>query len=176
MSWRLRSATRYGEQWKSKADGNGLEQVDERILAAAKLAGFLLHEPQASDAQRSSALRVIEIIVTDFDKRGLFAINAEGGRDIGGADAPGPKNRGKPDANDKWAILRRWEETTPARFVEPGDYWTFSKNGLVHDVSAPVHADSPPTHERLRNDPSGPRDARPKRDDLGIIAADLVPL
>lgn len=125
------AATQYGEKWKSRSGPGGLEEVDARILAAGKLAGFLLREPQASDAQRSSALRMMKIIVTDFDKRGLFVTNAEDAAILWG-DAPGAERSIGPSADDKWAMLRRWELSTQARFLDEGDYWDFGKTKLVH--------------------------------------------
>jgi hypothetical protein len=135
------SATQFGEKWKSKADENSAAEVDERIVAAAKLAGFLLQEPQATDAERSLALRLDEINVSDFENRGLFVINAERAA-ILWDDAPGDEKPGRPTASDKWAILKHWEESTPARFLESGDYWAFGKTDLYWIC--------PPSHVRHR--------------------------
>jgi hypothetical protein len=123
--------TQFGEKWKSRTEPGGLEEVDERIAAAARLAGFLMQDAQVADAERTPALRMRQIILTDFDNRGLFMMNAEDAAILWG-DAPGTEKPGKPSAQDKWAILRRWEESTPARFLETGDFWAFSRNGLVH--------------------------------------------
>jgi hypothetical protein len=134
------SATQFGEKWKSKANASGLEQVDERILAAAKLAAFLLRGPQTSDAERSQALRMNQIyITTDFDARGLFVRNGEKAA-IRWGKAPGSESPGEHSAEEKWAILRDWAETTRARFLEPQDFWAFSKAGLQFRCP---HRDSP---------------------------------
>ncbi len=125
------SATQYGEKWKSKATGDELEVVDAGILAAAKLAGFLLREPRAADAQRSTALKFTQIIVSDFERRGLFVVNDEGTPILWG-DGPSLGDRGELSPEEKWAVLRRWAETAPARFLEPGDFWSISKSGLLH--------------------------------------------
>jgi hypothetical protein len=141
------SDRRPGVVWKVR-DGNGFERVDERILAAAKSANYLLEEPQYGDAQRSDALRILEIIVTDFSSRGLFLLNAEGIEILWG-QAPGDEPSGKPAAPEKWAMLRRWQETEKARYVAEGDFWAFSKDRLRH-VCPPTH----PRHEPLKESPS----------------------
>jgi hypothetical protein len=124
-------ATQYGEKWKSRSEPGGRDEVDERIQAAARLAGFLMQVPQRADADRSSALRITQIIVTAFEKRGLFVFNAEGAIILWG-DAPSGTRSGVPTADEKWAILRHWERSTAARFLDQGDYWAFEKNQLVH--------------------------------------------
>ncbi len=151
------SATHFGEKWKSKANASGLEQVDERILAAAHLAGLLLREPQLGDAERSLALRVSHIIIVpDFDVRGLFVINYEGAA-IRWGSAPGAERPGEPGVEEKWAILRHWAETTRARFLETGDFWSFSRSGLLHRCPHPDDPHSPkefssPTQGKRSND------------------------
>jgi hypothetical protein len=127
------SDPRPGVIWKSHGDSPGLDRPDERILAASKLAAFLVEGPQVSDAQKYPALHLREIIVTQFHDRGrgLFAVNAEGAM-IRWGDAPGDEPMGKSTADEKWAILRHWRETTASRFLETGDYWSFSKRGLEH--------------------------------------------
>jgi hypothetical protein len=158
-------ATQYGEKWKSKTDAGGLQQVDERILAAAKLAGFLLEEPQAGDAERALALRIDEIIVTDFHKnvpeagtRGLFVQNAEGAA-IWWGEAPGAEKPGRPSAKDKWAMLCQWANTTQARFLKDGDYWEFTRSGIVHTCPHPGARHRPAT---LWERHGGEADANPK--------------
>jgi hypothetical protein len=125
------SDRRPGVVWKVRDESN-LEQVDDRIRAAAKLANFLLQEPQQADAQRSSALRVDKIIVTDFRGRGLFVVTAENVVICWG-QAPGDEPIGHSSAAEKWAILRRWEETEKSRSLIEGDYWAFSGDGLRHE-------------------------------------------
>jgi hypothetical protein len=146
------AAFQFGEKWKFKANSSGLEQADERILAAAKLAGFLLREPQAGDAERSLALCVRQIfIVADFDVRGLFVINKEGAAILWG-NGPGAERPGEHSAEEKWAILRGWADTTRARFLEPEDFWSFSRTGLQHRCP---HRRDPHRPKESSSDPSG---------------------
>ena len=133
-----------GVVWKLR-DGNGFERIDDRIVAAASLANFLLKEPQNSDAQGSDALRILEIIVTDYPTRGLFVLNAEAIEILWG-QAPGDEPAGKPTAADKWAMLRRWRETVKARHVAEGDFWAFANDRLRH-VCPPTHRRHEPTTE-----------------------------
>jgi hypothetical protein len=144
-------ATQYGEKWKSRADDRGIEEVDERIVAAARLAGFLLRAAHESDTELHPALRIIQIIVTDFHKvvpdfgpRGLFVLNNENAL-IWWGDAPGSEKPGRPTAQEKWAMLRRWEQTTAARFLDTGDYWAFSRDGLQFKCSHPGARHRPKT-------------------------------
>jgi len=155
------SDPRPGLIWKSAADASGLDRGDERVLAAAKLAGFLVQEPRQSDSERSAALRILEIIVTDFGQRGLFAMNAEGAAICWG-DAPGDEKAEKPSAHEKWAMLRSWAETSRARFLVDGDYWAFGENGVRH-VCPQVHQKAP--HRPLENSerPGGQTAAPAKR-------------
>jgi hypothetical protein len=125
------SDPRPGVVWKSSGDGPGLDRPDERILAASKLAAFFVQGPQANDSQKYPALHLREIIVTDFDVRGLFVINDEGTTICWGS-GPGTERPNEHSAEEKWAILHHWAETARARFLEPGDYWSFSKTGLQH--------------------------------------------
>ena len=91
------SEPRAGVVWKSKT-ASGLDEVDERIVAAARLARFLKQAHQGRNGENSSALRMVEINVNEFeetgasnrgnqssstnqpgtDKRGLFVFNAAG--------------------------------------------------------------------------------------------------
>jgi hypothetical protein len=125
------SDRRPGVVWKVR-DQTNVEQVDERILAAAKLASFLLQEPQHGDAKRSNALRVDHIIPTEFSGRGLFVRTVEDVVICWG-HAPGDEPTGHPSASEKWAMLRLWEQTENARSLVEGDYWAFSSDGLRHE-------------------------------------------
>ena len=116
------------------------------ILAAAKLAGFLLREPRAADAQRSTALYVHADHRQRFSSaRGLFVVNDEGTPILLGRWRQALGDRGELSPEEKWAILRRWAETAPARFLEPGDFWSISKYGLLH--KCPHKRRSPPTQD-----------------------------
>jgi hypothetical protein len=127
------SEPRPGVIWKSPGDQTGLIRVDERIVAASKLAAFLVQDERANDAGQYPALHMVEIIVTDFrvHTRGLFVLNAERTM-IRWGDAPGDEPVGTLSAEEKWAILRQWRQKIRSRLLELGDYWSFSKRGLDH--------------------------------------------
>ena len=71
------SDARSGIVWKSRSS-TGPDEVDERIVAAARLARFLKQEFNRQRADSSSDLRMIHIITTDFGRRGLFVLNSKG--------------------------------------------------------------------------------------------------
>jgi hypothetical protein len=144
---------RPGVVWKIRDETN-LEQVDERISAAARTASFLLQPPQLSDAQRSNALRVHQIIVSDFSRRGLFVVTAENVVICWG-QPPGDEPAGHPAATEKWAILRRWEQTEKTRSLVEGDYWAFWNDGLRHEGP---HSDTlhRPTARKFSETPRDP--------------------
>ncbi len=56
--------------WKLARTVTVSSESTTELWLRPSLAGFLLQEPQNSDAQRSDALRMIEIIVTDFPTAG----------------------------------------------------------------------------------------------------------
>jgi hypothetical protein len=149
------SDNRDGVKWKCRAGAPALEEVDSRILAAARLAGFLTGEEQARDAGKSAALHVVTIVVTDFKLRGLFVKNNEDAAILWG-DAPGSEQPDTPSTDEKWAMLRRWAETTEARRLVSEDYWEFSRNG-VRFVCPHPRATHRPTSSGDRH--SGKRDA-----------------
>ncbi len=70
--------SRAGVVWKSKSAGQDVERVDERIVAAARLARFLKERVGSDHTNVSRSLRMIQIIVTEFAGRGLFMVNSEG--------------------------------------------------------------------------------------------------
>jgi len=123
------SDARAGVVWKSKASATEIEEVEPRIQAAAKLAGFLLTETRVRDSQAAPALRIVEIVVTDLASGGLFMMNAEGTW-IWWEIAPGEEGPGKLSADQKWAMLVHWQQTTRARALAERDYWAFSQKGL----------------------------------------------
>jgi hypothetical protein len=131
------SDPRPGVVWKAKEHVGEPDEADGRIVGAARLAGFLRQEERASEAAACPALRILEIIVTDYDRRGLFVMNAEGA-EIWWEDAPGRERPGKLSASEKWRMLVRWQATTRARFLEAGDFWAFSRKGVLFNC--------PPTH------------------------------
>jgi hypothetical protein len=156
------SDRRPGVVWKVR-DETRLEKVDERISAAAKLASFLLHEPQHGDAQRSNALRVHDIIVTEFSGRGLFVITAEN-VEICWGDAPGDEPTGHPTAAEKWDMLRRWEQTEPTRSLVVGDYWAFSSDGVRHEGPHSDLRQQPETRKASENPAIPPLSSRNRQD------------
>jgi hypothetical protein len=124
--------SRPGVVWKSKSAGGEIDQVEERIVAAGRLAHFLTQEGNTRGTKASPALRIIEIIVpemSDFGKRGLFVLNAEGA-EVRWGKAPGSEDPGEPSALAKRQMLATWEETTPTRTLADQDYWEFSRKGL----------------------------------------------
>jgi hypothetical protein len=123
---------RFGVKWKSREHGGELDKVDERILGAARLASFLVHGERARDAERLAALRMVWINVTLFSRGGLFVTNAEDTMIFWG-DAPKAERPESVSADEKWTLLRRWAETTEARFLVAPDYWALSKDD-VHFV------------------------------------------
>jgi hypothetical protein len=125
------SDPRPGLTWKSRSEGDEVDRVDERVTAAATLAAFLVKAPQVRDAEGSPALTILEIIVTDFSLRGLFAINAEGAA-FWWRGAPGAEGPDEPVALKKWSMMRDWAATTRDRFLETGDYWAFSAEQVYH--------------------------------------------
>jgi hypothetical protein len=130
---------RAGVIWKWQGSATDLGQPDPRIEAAAKLAGFVKAQGRIRDGESSRALRVIEIIVTDFASRGLFMMNAEGA-EIWWGRTPGDEAPGTLTAEQKWTMLVDWQRSTRARFLVDGDYWAFSRKGVYH---ACPHAKSP---------------------------------
>ncbi len=119
-----------GVSWKSKAETNDLPRDVRRILAAAKLAGFLRDQVRSGSSQNLPALRIGEIIVTDFNTgRGLFVLNDEG-QTIWWRQAPGEERPGEPKAGEKWDILRKWGDSSKKRSLPARDYWRFTRTDL----------------------------------------------
>jgi hypothetical protein len=123
---------RAGVVWKSKAGGSDVDQVDERIVAAAGLARFLRRACRDAGAPGGArALQMVEIIVTDFGRRGLFVLNSDGTMFCWGS-APGAEQPKEPTAQEKWQLLLNWNETSPEHVLAEDDYWAFSTKGLSH--------------------------------------------
>ena len=107
------------------AEGNG------RVYAAAKLAGFLAAKSRMADTTRSPAMVVRAINPMDPQGRGLFLLNGEDTFILWG-EAPGEERPGGLSAEEKWAAIRRWAETTTARRLKkPRDFWRITRSGLV---------------------------------------------
>jgi hypothetical protein len=120
-----------GVQWKSATAAGDLPREDRRILAAAKLAGFLRLQEQSLPSPITPALHAEEIIITDFEKRGLFLVNAAGAF-LWWGEAPGEESPGRRKAEEKWAILCKSAERNEPRPLPEGDFWAFSQSELVH--------------------------------------------
>jgi hypothetical protein len=116
---------RPGVIWTSRLPGSDRDEPDRRILAAAKLAGFLAKPAQVSGADRWPALRMIEINVTNFHPHGLFLRNAENSA-IWWSEPPGDELAGRPTAEQKWAMLERWCASPGHQPLPIDDYWAFS--------------------------------------------------
>jgi len=136
------SDPRPGVMWKAKASSSDMGEEDPRIQGAAKLAGFLRTEAAAHEGLASPALHFREIIVTDFARRGLFIMNAEGAEVCWGS-APGDERPGRLSAEQKWAMLVQWQQSTGSRSLKEGDYWAFSRNGLYHVCPHPRSSHKP---------------------------------
>jgi hypothetical protein len=155
------SDPRAGVVWKSIAAPTDVAEAEPRILAAARLAGFLRAENRAQDAASSPALRVLEIIVTERASPGLFLINAEGAA-IWWGRAPGDEGPGALSADQKWAMLVNWQRSTRSRVLKEGDYWAFSKKGVYH-VCPSAH----PPHEPSDDSDAGKQEQKGGRKPAG---------
>ncbi len=127
---------RPGVVWKS-AHG-----PDPRIVAAAKLAGFLV---QATRPQ--SPIQIPRIIVTDFVRRGLW-VETDSGVVVWWRSAPGDEEPGEPPARLKWSMLTDWAGSRPPEPLPQDDYMAFSSKGLEQKCSHPGRP-------HLKNEPPG---------------------
>ncbi len=144
-----------GVSWKSKAETNDVPRDDRRILAAAKLAAFLRDQERSQSSQNLPALRIGEIIVTDFNKgRGLFLLNDEG-ETIWWRQAPGEERPGEPKAGEKWDMLRKWGESSKKRSLPERDYWKFTQTELCEVCLHPgrPHQTKPAQDEDAQGNP-----------------------
>jgi hypothetical protein len=123
--------SRAGVVWKSKSPEPDVDRVDERIVAAGRLARFFREHALGDGAAGSKSLRMIEIIVTDFADRGLFVVNSEGTVFCWGS-APGSEAPREESADEKWQILLRWSEQAGDHTLPREDYWDFTAKGLEH--------------------------------------------
>jgi preprotein translocase subunit SecA len=125
------SGDRAGVAWASENEAS-----DRKILAAAKLAGFLATAHQRADFGASPPLRFIEINVSDFDQHGLFLFTGDGAV-IWWRSPPGEETAGEPRAAEKWALLRDWAAGNEKRALREGDYWYFSGKKLKRTSTYP---------------------------------------
>ena len=134
--WRL-STVKSGNRDRNRMR---LEQVDERIVAAARLAGFLPRPPQVERCRRSPALRLREIIVTD--QAGPVRPSTPRGRRFCGETRQGAEKPGRPSADEKWDILVAWEKSTPR------DFWSRGITGSLRRVTSSLSAVTPKVQHR----------------------------
>jgi hypothetical protein len=133
---------RAGVIWKTRTGANDLGETDRRIEGAAKLAGFLKRQSNSGESPAVPALLFREIIVTDFERRGLFIVNEEGAEVCWGS-APGDERPGRLTAERKWTMLREWQQSTRSRCLPTFDYWAFSRAGLYHVCPHPRSSHAP---------------------------------
>ncbi len=119
-----------GVSWKFKTEPNAIPREDRSIIAAAKLAGYLRDKEELNSTQNSPALRIGEIIVSDFGVRRLFVLNDEA-QVIWWREAPGEERPGEPKADEKWDMLRKWGESSAKHSLPEGDFWKFSGTEVV---------------------------------------------
>ncbi len=114
---------RTGVVWKTLS--TGVLEPDRRIVAAAKTAGFL-----AAARKSTSKLAIESIIVSDFDRRGLF-LQTDLGILVWWRSAPGSEKGTEPLASEKWVVLEEWAATRKPVPIPPLDYMAFSGKALV---------------------------------------------
>jgi hypothetical protein len=119
-----------GVTWKTQNEPDEIPHEDPRIIAAAKLAGYVHSKQQVQSTQNLPAFKIGEIMISDFERRRLFVLNDEG-QTIWWRDAPGEERPGDPNADEKWEILRKWGESSKKRSLPDGDFWRFSSMELV---------------------------------------------
>jgi hypothetical protein len=120
---------RPGKPWKSAAAGAAGAKLERTVADAARLAGFFLEPERARQATASDALRILSIVATDPQDRGLFIQNADHTMILWG-NAPGTEIGSEPDAEEKWEILRKWSRNSGIATLPPGDYWAFRRSEL----------------------------------------------
>jgi hypothetical protein len=141
---------RAGVVWKSKSGGTDLDEVDDRIVAAAALARFLSQDCAGPGEDGSKALRMLEIMLADrkdFGKHNLFVVNALGAVFWWGS-APGLEPPREPTAAAKWQMLLRWSEGSSEHTLAEGDYWAFSPKGVSYICTHPKRPHRPKEGER----------------------------
>jgi hypothetical protein len=122
-----------GLAWRPRPGAADVAPGNERIPAAAKLAGFLLERIRSVDLARQRALAIRYINPMDREGRGLFLVNDDGTSILWGA-APGEEVPGSLGAEVKWGILRDWSEQGKAKPIPNDDYWEITPAGVVHQT------------------------------------------
>jgi len=128
---------RPGATWRPKPGMTDIAEGNGRVHAAAKLAGFLMAKQRLTDTTHAPtpapapALAIRAINPMDPQGRGLFLLNGEDSFILWG-EAPGEERPGGLNAEEKWAAIRHWGETTPNRRLQkPRDFWRITRSGLV---------------------------------------------
>jgi hypothetical protein len=117
-----------GLQWRPSATSSDGARLRACVEEACTLAGFLVEPERASESSSTPALRVMRIIAADH--RGLWLVTSEDAIILWG-EPPGKERNGSLMALEKWEIFGRWAKVPERRTLPPGDYWEFSKSGLV---------------------------------------------
>jgi hypothetical protein len=133
---------RPGAIWRPKPGITDLAEGNGRIPDAAQLAGFLAREIRALPTPCPPALDIQWIWPMDPQGRGLFIWNAEATWILWG-EAPGQESAGSLTAEEKWAALRQWSETTKTRRLPPRHYYVISKSGSQYTLTDPLAASDP---------------------------------
>ncbi len=103
---------------------------------------FSAQPAQLADAERWPALRIMDINVTQFHQWGLVLETFEGAV-IWWRDAPGDELPGRPTAEQKWAMLQRWRESSDHRPLPDGDYFAFRQRVQLSTTKVPRRIRSP---------------------------------
>lgn len=112
---------------------------NDRIVGAARLAGFLRQKMDEADRSHAPTLRVTHINPMDSDPqrdRGLF-IYLKGLICIQWGPAPGDRNEGHPTAEEKWRILLDWQHSGKLRELPAHDFWEITAAGLARMRGVP---------------------------------------
>jgi hypothetical protein len=149
-----------GMPWKKEGDSSGVEQDDDRIAGAARLASLIRKKAEPRTVGRTGSLRIVEIMVNDYDHHGLFLVNGEGAI-IWWSAPPGKEQPGQATADEKWEMLREWAQKAIGATLPPGDYWAFFKDGL-----RPICPHGDPLHRREAA-PKKPSDTKPNATPTG---------
>lgn len=122
------STDRLGKLWKTETPQTPRRAaVDEAVLQAARLSGFLLEPSRKEQAESTSALRILAVIISD--PRGLFLQNSENAMILWGR-GPGDEQPGELSAQEKWGILANQAAKGLLKPGQNGDYWEFGRNEL----------------------------------------------
>ncbi|WP_422931212.1 hypothetical protein [Singulisphaera sp. PoT] len=116
-----------GLNWKRSRGGGELDEPDERIVAAAKLAAFI-REVQGKGRDLTGKQRFA--LVAPQGEQNKLAIRNEMNLWVAWVEAPGQESVGKPSAKEKWEKVVKWIKEHGPRDIRPGEYLYFSKTGI----------------------------------------------